>query len=180
MNDAKWNEALRERLKAIVSRYVRPGAVIDASDIVNSAIVTAYRKRDQFRGETDAEFHAWLRTIVENKYYTRSRSERAQRRGGGKTVALGALPRLDAPSREKSPDELAGDREVEQLLTQLLDSIGEEHAELLYLTNYCELSHSQIASQFGLTKNQVTSRLRTAAKRMVEAIKELGLDDLAE
>ncbi len=180
MDDAKWNESLRERLKAIVSRYVRQGAVIDASDIVNSAIVTAYRKRDQFRGETDAEFYAWLRTIVENKYYTRSRSERAQRRGGGKTVALGTLLQVDAPSREKMPDQLAGDREVEQLLAHLLEHIGEEHAELLYLVNYCELSHAEIASKFGLTKNQVTGRLRTAAKRMAEAIQELGLDDLAE
>jgi RNA polymerase sigma-70 factor, ECF subfamily len=180
MNDAKWNDSLRDRLKAIVSRYVRTGAVIDASDIVNSAIVAAYRKRDQFRGETDAEFHAWLRTIVENKYYARSRSERAQRRGGGKTVALGALLRQDAPSREKSPDEVAADREVEQLLAHLLDSIGDEHAELLYLTNYCELSHSDIAAKLGLTKNQVTGRLRTATKRMAEAIQELGLDDLVE
>ena len=103
MNDQKWNESLRDRLKAIVSRYVRQGSVIDASDIVNSAIVTAYRKRDQFRGKTDAEFHAWLRTIVLNKYHTRSRSERAERRGGGKTVALGADQRLDAPSRENRP-----------------------------------------------------------------------------
>jgi RNA polymerase sigma factor (sigma-70 family) len=179
MEDADWNESLRERLKAIVSRYVRRGAVIDASDIVNSAIVTAYRKRDQFRGETDAEFHAWLRTIVENKYHSRSRSERALRRGGGKTVALGTPLRVDAPSREKSPDELAGDHEVEHLLGQLLEHIGDEHAELLYLANYCELSHTEIAAKFGLTKNQITGRLRTAAKRMAEAIRELGLDDLA-
>ena len=180
MNDAKWNESLRDRLKAIVSRHVRTGAVIDASDIVNSAIVTAYRKRDQFRGETDAEFHAWLRTIVENKYYTRSRSERAQRRGGGKTVALGTLLRVDAPSREKSPDEVAGDREVEQLFGQLLEHIGDEHAELLYLANYCELSHAEIAAKMRLTKNQITGRLRTASKRLAEAIAELGLDDLAD
>ncbi len=66
VNDQKWDESLRDRLKAIVSRYVRRGSVIDASDIVNSAIVTAYRKRDQFRGKSDAEFHAWMRTIVLN------------------------------------------------------------------------------------------------------------------
>lgn len=179
MNEQKWNESLRNRLKAIVGRYVRQGSVVDASDIVNSAIVTAYRNRNQFRGKTDAEFHAWLRTIVLNKYHTRSRSERALRRGEGKTVALGDNLRLDAPSREKSPDQLAGDHEVETLLAQLLQHIGEEHAELLYLTNYCELSHAEIAQKLGLTKNQITGRLRTATKRMAEAIKELGLDELA-
>lgn len=179
MNDESWNESLRNRLKAIVSRYVRRGAVIDASDIVNSAIVTAYRKRDQFRGQTDAEFHAWLRTIVENKYHTRSRSDRALRRGGGKTVAMGTLLRVDAPSREKAPDELAGDHEVEDLFGRLLESLGDEHAELLYLANYCQQSHAEIAARMGLTKNQITGRLRTATKRMAEAIQELGLSDLA-
>jgi RNA polymerase sigma factor (sigma-70 family) len=178
MHDEKWNESLRNRLKAIVGRYVRQGSVIDASDIVNSAIVTAYRKRDQFSGKTDAEFYAWLRTIVMNKYHTRSRSERALRRGGGKTVGLGSDVRLDALSREKSPDQLAGEHEVEALLAQLLEHLGEEHAELLYLTNYCEMSHAQIAQKFGLTKNQVTGRMRTATKRMAEAIRELGLEDL--
>jgi DNA-directed RNA polymerase specialized sigma24 family protein len=66
MQDDKWNESLRKRLKAIVSRYMRQSSVVDASDIVNSAIMTAYSKRNQYRGKTDAEFHAWLRTIVIN------------------------------------------------------------------------------------------------------------------
>jgi RNA polymerase sigma factor (sigma-70 family) len=179
MHDDKWNESLRKRLKAIVGRYMRQGSVVDASDIVNSAIMTAYSKRNQFRGKTDAEFHAWLRTIVINKYHARSRSERAQRRGGGKTIGQEGNIRLDAPSREKSPDELAGEHEVETLLAQLLEQLGEEHAELLYLTNYCEMSHAQIAQKFGLTKNQVTGRVRTATKRMADAIRELGLDELS-
>lgn len=178
MDDARWDQSLRDRLKKIVSRYARVGSVIDHSDIVNSAIVTAYRKKDQFRGETDAEFHAWLRTIVQNKYFARSRSELAQRRGGGHNVRLDQDVRLDAPSPEKTPDQLAGDREVEQLLGQLLGHIGEEHAELLYLVNYCEMSHTEIGERFGLTKNQVTGRLRTANKRMAEAIQELGLDEI--
>ena len=179
MNDSRWNQSLRDKLKRIVSRYARVSAVIDSSDIVNSAIVTAYRKRDQFRGKSDEEFHAWLRTIVQNKYNTRSRSEHAQRRGGGKIVQLSPEVRLDAPSTEKTPDRLAEDHEAEKVLAELLNKIGEEHAELIYLTNYCDMSHSEIASKFGLTKNQVTGRLRTANKRMANAVKDLGLEELA-
>ena len=178
MNDSRWDQSLRDRLKRIVSRYARVGSVIDHSDIVNSAIVTAYQKRGQFRGTTDAEFHAWLRKIVQNKYFTRTRSELAERRGGGKNIHLGPDQRLDAPSHEKSPEELAGDHEVEEILSDLLKHIGEEHAELLYLVNYCEMSHAEIAEKYNLTKNQVTGRLRTANKKLAEAVKELGLDGL--
>ena len=178
MNDSRWSQSLRDRLKRIVSCHAGVGTLIEHSDIVNSAIVTAYRRREQFRGETDAEFHAWLRKIVENKYYARSRSELAQRRGGGKNIHLGPQTRLDCPSPEKSPEDKASDHEVVQLLGGLLDHIGEEHAELLYLVNYCELSHAEIAAKLDLTKNQVTGRVRTANKRLADAVKELGLEGL--
>ena len=178
MKEPRWTQSLRDRLKGIVSRYARVSPVIDPSDIVNSAIVTAYRKRDQFRGNSEEEFHAWLRTIVQNKYFSRTRSESAQRRGSAQRVELGPHTRLDAPSTEKAPDQVAEDHEAEKLLKKVLERIGHEHAELLYLVNYCDMSHSDIAIKTGLTKNQVTGRLRTANKRMEEAIRELGLDDL--
>ena len=178
MNDSRWTQSLRDRLKRIVSRYARVSPAIDASDIVNSAIFTAYRKREQFRGDSEEEFQAWLRTIVQNKYFARSRSESAQRRGSSQRVELAPEVRLDAPSPEKTPDRIAEDHEAEHLLEQLLEQIGHEHAELLYLINYCDMSHSEIGQKLGLTKNQVTGRLRTANKRMSEAMHQLGLADL--
>ena len=37
---------------------------IDASDLVQQTFIDAYRKKDQFRGKTDAERAAWLRMIL--------------------------------------------------------------------------------------------------------------------
>ena len=38
-----------------------------ASDIVQEALASAHRARDQFRGETVAELRAWLRAILLNE-----------------------------------------------------------------------------------------------------------------
>jgi RNA polymerase sigma-70 factor (ECF subfamily) len=37
---------------------------LGASDIVQQTLLQAHRKREQFRGHSDAEFRAWLRTIL--------------------------------------------------------------------------------------------------------------------
>jgi RNA polymerase sigma-70 factor, ECF subfamily len=37
---------------------------IDPSDVVQETLLRAHRKRDQFRGQSDPEFLAWLKTIM--------------------------------------------------------------------------------------------------------------------
>src|SRR4051812_39658166 len=37
---------------------------IEASDVVQQALLEAYRKRDQFRGSSEAEMAGWLRQLL--------------------------------------------------------------------------------------------------------------------
>ena len=39
---------------------------LDAADIVQETLLKAHEKLKQFRGQTEAELAAWLRTILEN------------------------------------------------------------------------------------------------------------------
>lgn len=176
MFDPPWDKSLIDRLKAVVRRHVHPGAAVDASDLVSSAIVAAYRRREQFRGTTDAEFHAWLRSIVERKYISRHRLQQTLKRGAGKTISLDVEQGIEPASREQTPDLDASDHEISVLLMTLFQQLGEEHAELLYLSNYCGLSNAELATKCGLTKNQVSNRLRTAKRRLKKTMRKLGLD----
>ena len=40
--------------------------VLSASDLAHDTILKAHRKRGQFRGQTEAEYRAWLRRILAN------------------------------------------------------------------------------------------------------------------
>jgi RNA polymerase sigma-70 factor, ECF subfamily len=39
---------------------------VDASDLVQQTLLDALERRDQFRGSSEGEFLAWLRTILSN------------------------------------------------------------------------------------------------------------------
>src|SRR5262245_46441360 len=40
--------------------------VLSASDLAHDTILKAHKKRDQFRGQTEAEYRGWLRAILAN------------------------------------------------------------------------------------------------------------------
>jgi len=44
----------------------RANHAVDASDIVQQTLLQAHQKREQFRGQTVAEFRGWLRQILAN------------------------------------------------------------------------------------------------------------------
>lgn len=178
MITSHWNEPLLAGLESVARGIVREDKAVDASDIVSTAIVGAYGKRDQFRGTTEAELRAWLRTIVVHECINQIRVLRASRRDARRTVSLDGNSEIKLTSRENSPIQNAGDREVSNLLGQLLEQLGDQ-AELVYLNSYCGLSHAELAARFGVSKNQVTNRLRTAHKRLRKAMATAGLDALS-
>src|SRR5882672_5134179 len=54
------------RLLARLQLDARLQAKLDASDIVQQALLQAHENRAQFRGASDAELAGWLRTILAN------------------------------------------------------------------------------------------------------------------
>ncbi len=62
-------EKYREYLRLLAAQQIIPQVrgKLDASDVVQESLLQAQQKRDQFRGETEAEWFCWLRTILRNQ-----------------------------------------------------------------------------------------------------------------
>lgn len=63
----KWcPEHYREYLRLLARLQLHPRlrSRLDSSDLVQETLLRAHERRDQFRGQTAAEFAAWLRTIL--------------------------------------------------------------------------------------------------------------------
>ena len=60
-------EGYRSYLKLLARLRLRllPGK-LDASDIVQDVLLKAHTHQDQFRGQTESEWRAWLRRILAN------------------------------------------------------------------------------------------------------------------
>jgi RNA polymerase sigma-70 factor (ECF subfamily) len=65
------------RLLARLQLPKRLRRVLSASDLAQETILKAHQKRAQFRGQTEAEYRAWLRRILANRLADAARGKEA-------------------------------------------------------------------------------------------------------
>jgi RNA polymerase sigma factor (sigma-70 family) len=141
----------------------------DADDIVQEAVLRAYRGFDGLRA---SDIKGWLLTIVRNCHATAYRQ--AQRR------ATEALPEEgDAQhgyamvSSEPDPESATILKDDERTFELLMARLSEEHREVLALRELEEMSYREIAAVTRLPIGTVMSRLARARA----ALKELWLTE---
>lgn len=139
----------------------------DADDIVQEALLRAYRGFDALRG---ADAKAWLLTIVRNCHAS---AHRQQQR-----CALLPLPE-DGDTQEgyamvdpsPDPESASIQRDEERAFARLMSCLSQEHREVLALRELEELSYREIAAVTSLPIGTVMSRLARAR----DALKDLWL-----
>src|SRR5581483_90503 len=78
------------RLLAGLQLDSRLQAKLDPSDLVQETLLKAHENLGQFRGHTDAELAAWLRTILANSLAEAARRYGAAKRDPGREQSLEA------------------------------------------------------------------------------------------
>src|SRR6202142_2003048 len=134
------------------------GVPADADDVVQEAILRAFRGFDALRG---SDVKAWLLTIVRNCHLTAV--NRQQRR------ALVPLPEehdaQDGPTMiatTPDPESTAIRRDEERTLDRLMSALSEEHREILVLREIEEMDYREIAAVTNVPIGTVMSRLARA------------------
>ena len=150
---------LRPWLKLLAERQLSPAlrGRIDPSDVVQQTLVDAWRGHQDFRGTTQAERLAWLRTILKRTLIRCNRDQlRTIKRGQGREQQLQAALEQDsvrlshlAVDDRSGPESLAGKAEQTLHLAAALDSLSPEYREVLLLRHIDGLSHKQIAERLG-------------------------------
>ena len=133
---------------------VRPP--LDADDIVQDAMLRAYRAFDSVRGE---DVKPWLLTIVRNCFLTAvSQTKRRE------DIPLPADKEVDLVNSaliagEPDPEAVILQKDAHRQLTNLMSALPAEFREVLVLREMEDLSYSEIAQVVGIPIGTVMSRL---------------------
>lgn len=138
---------------------------VDASDLVQEACLEAHRCFDHFDGTTEAQFLAWLRTILARRvaktvrHYlgTQGRDIRQELENdltqsferAGKRLANLAIPRAEQPSQQVLK------REQAVLLADALEALPPDYREVMLLRHWEDLTFPQIAERMDRTVDSV-------------------------
>ena len=147
--------ALVRRHQALALRVAYSLVGGDAEDVVQDALVKAYRNLSGFR--PGGPFRAWLLRIVTNEASNR-------RRSAGRRAQL-AL-RAPSTSPDPSPEEHTLNRERQQVLLHALGQLDVRDREVIALRWFAELSEAEMAVAMDCAPGTVKSRLSRALSRL--------------
>lgn len=154
----------RRRILRIAQRIMRDYE--DAEDVVQNALVKAYRHISGFRG--NELFSTWLIRIVTNEALMKLRSGRRNRE-----VPLDQATEPDKVPKQihlldlrPTPEEDYLDHEVRDVLRKAIARLDEKSREIFQLRYVSELSVRDSADLLGLPVSTVKARLHRARRRL--------------
>ena len=139
----------------------------EADDIVQQAMLNAFRKLSSFRMES--KFATWFYAIGTNciRMYLRTKSRvPTMIRELDNTDILGHTSALGDTPHTGLPDELLNNAQHRQVLETLIPELPENYTTVLKLQVLDNLSHKEIQLETGLSVPTVKTRL-LRAKRML-------------
>lgn len=129
-------------------------AKVGPSDIVQETAIDAHRDFPRFRGTTQEELYAWLRTILQNNVMDMVRRfEMAQKRAVKREASLSVV--IDRrgisvlPIGSNTPDHSAIRREDAAMLRGVLSRVPDDYQTILRLRYWDGLTFPEIATRIG-------------------------------
>jgi len=152
----------------------------EAFDLAQDVLLTAFRKIEQFRGES--RFATWLYRITVN--LARNRWKSAARKPVILSLDTGADPpgeeetpkTLEVPDKTQTPRDAAAGREMIAALEREIANLPEVYREVIVLRHIEDLSYEEIAQALDANLGTIKSRLARARELLRSALGP-ALDD---
>jgi RNA polymerase sigma-70 factor (ECF subfamily) len=154
---------------------------LDASDIVQEALLQAHVALKDFRGESEPQFTAWLREILQNKLWDQQKYYERGKRDVKREQALYDSILESSVRFGKALEHIAADqasaiqyvasREKARLLAEALASLPEDQRTALELRHLENQSLIETARFMNRTPASVAGLLRRGLAAMRESLK---------
>jgi RNA polymerase sigma-70 factor, ECF subfamily len=141
--------------------YRMLGSAEDAEDASQEIFLRAYTRLESF--DRQRRFSTWLLSIGSNYCIDRLR----RRRFSWMTLDDAAFT---LPSKERSPERIALDREQQATVQQALQQLPENYRMVTVLRYWSDLSYEEIANVTGLPESTIKTRLHRARHMLAKAL----------
>jgi RNA polymerase sigma-70 factor (ECF subfamily) len=170
-------EAARSYLLLQAEQELPPAlrAKVGPSDIVQETAIDAHRDFLRFRGTTQEELYAWLRTILQNNVMDAVRRfEMAQKRAVKREASLSVIVDRRGisvlPVGSTTPDHSAIRREDAALLAGGLTRMPDDYQTVLRLRYWDGLTFPQIATRIGRSEEAARKLWYRALARLTNEL----------
>ncbi len=143
----------------------------DAEDLVQDAVMRAYRFFDKF--ERGTNFRAWLFKILTNTFinkYRRSVKERTLSDASERDSVNAQFFSQDATDAAQNPEDLLLDRVMSEDVLKAIDALAIDFRMVLILADLQEFSYKEIAEILDVPVGTVMSRLFRGRKALQKAL----------
>ena len=149
----------------------------DAADLVQEAFVRVYQNRAKFN--SNERFLTWLYAIATNlvKDRYRWRSRHPQVSLDADTDGTGADFKNSLPESRPTPDELLAASDQANAVRRAIAALPEELRTPLILSEYEELSHTEVGALLKCSAKAVETRLYRARQQLRMSLKTLLIPD---
>ncbi len=157
------------RLEAYLRGLGLDGA--NAEEVCQDTMITLWHKAHLFDA-SKASLATWLYRIARNRRIDIARRDR-----------LDFFDPMESSLNQKADERPNADvtmdvENQEDRVKKALNALPQEQAELIQLSFYQELSHSQIATKTGLPLGTIKSRIRLAFTRLRRVLENEGIVEL--
>ena len=169
-------EHFREYLLLLARLQIAPRlrGLLDPSDLVQQTLLKAHERRDQFRGQTDAEKAAWLRAILANQLRDTLRRHGRQPERSLEAALEQSSLRVEAwlAAEDESPSRQAQEGERLLGLAEAMAGLPDDQRLALELHHLEGLSVAAVARRMGRTTAAVAGLLHRGLKSLRERFRE--------
>lgn len=157
------------------------GSHHDAEEVVQDALVKAYRALPKFRGES--QLLTWLCRIVINQAHNKYHWNR--RRGSEVNLSLSRPPEpggdqeqedFNLPDERHSPERVLANAELGELLIREIDRLPESLHETMVLRHLQHFAYEDIARIQCCRIGTIKSRLSRGRDILLKRLKKYGLE----
>src|SRR3954453_2789735 len=164
----------RDSLHRMVRCRLNQGVArrVDASDIVQDALLTASRRLAEYLQSPKIPFHAWVRQIARDRLADVYRRELADKRNVGREQGTPAVGRssLDpvgqASDHQLTPAAALLRKEFAERFNAAVDQLDDDDREIILMRHSEQLSNSQAAEVLGLSEPAAGMRYLRALRKL--------------